>query len=71
MLAIKPAELQLAEFEAAELPGSEHPGVARNQAAILTHQRRRRPPPLLDARGYRGDLGIRVCPPLVDGRPLT
>ena len=29
----------------AELPGSEHPGVARDQAAVLAHQRRRRPPP--------------------------
>jgi len=34
--------------------------VARNQTAILAHQRRRRPAPLLDARGYRGDLGIRM-----------
>src|SRR6202045_3948650 len=38
--------------------GGEYPGVARNQPAILAHQRRRRPAPLLDARGYRGDLGI-------------
>jgi hypothetical protein len=44
----------------AELPGREHPGVARNQTAVLAHQRRRRPAPLLDAGGYRGDLGIRV-----------
>jgi hypothetical protein len=36
--------------------------VARNQAAVLAHQRRRRPSPLLDARGDRGDLGIRVGP---------
>ena len=28
----------------------------------LAHQRRARPAPLLDARGYRGDLGIRVGP---------
>ena len=41
---------------------SQYPGVARNQATVLAHQRRRRPPPLLDARGYRGDLRIRVCP---------
>jgi hypothetical protein len=46
----------------AELPGGEYPGVARNQATVLAHQRRRRPAPLLDARGYRGDLGIRVGP---------
>jgi hypothetical protein len=46
----------------AELPGGEYPGVARNQTAVLAHQRRRRPAPLLDARGYRGDLGIRVGP---------
>src|SRR6202040_502644 len=46
----------------AELPGGEYPGVARNQPAVLAHQRRRRPAPLLDARGYRGDLGIRVGP---------
>jgi hypothetical protein len=44
----------------AELPGREHPGVARNQTAVLAHQRRRRPAPLFDAGGYRGDLGIRV-----------
>ena len=40
----------------------EYPRVARNQPAVLAHQRRRRPAPLLDARGYRGDLGIRVGP---------
>ena len=34
----------------------------RNQATVLAHQRRRRPTPLLDARGSRGDLGIRVGP---------
>ncbi len=32
------------------------------QAAVLAHQRRRRPAPLLDASGYRGNLGIRVGP---------
>src|SRR5580704_13656129 len=36
--------------------------VACDQASVLAHQRRRRPAPLLDARGYRGDLGIRVGP---------
>ena len=36
--------------------------MARNQAAILAHQRWRRPAPFLDARGDRGDLGIRVGP---------
>jgi hypothetical protein len=46
----------------AELPRSEYPGVARNQAPVLTHQRRRRPAPFLDARGDCGDLGIRVGP---------
>ena len=46
----------------AELPSGEYPGVARNQAAILAHQRWRRPAPFLDARGDRGDLGIRVGP---------
>jgi hypothetical protein len=46
----------------AELPGGEHPGVARNQATVLAHQRRRRPAPLLDARGDGGDLSIRVGP---------
>jgi len=46
----------------AELPGGEYPGVARDQAAILAHQRRRRPAPLLDACRDRGDLGIRVGP---------
>jgi len=35
----------------AELPGGEYPGVARNQATVLAHQRQRRPAPLLDARG--------------------
>src|ERR1700720_3006058 len=44
----------------AELPGGEHPGMACNQPTILAHQRRRRPAPLLDARGYRGNLGVRV-----------
>ena len=38
------------------------PSVACDQAAVLAHQRRRRPAPLLDARGDRGDLGIRVGP---------
>ena len=28
---------------------------------VLAHQRRRRPTPLLDARGYRGDLSVGVC----------
>ena len=42
--------------------GGEHPGVARNQATVLAHQRRRRPAPFLDARGDRGDLRIRVGP---------
>jgi hypothetical protein len=46
----------------AELSGGEHPGVARNQTAVLAHQRRARPAPLLDARRYRRDLGIRVGP---------
>jgi len=46
----------------AELPGGEYPGVARNQATVLAHQRRRRPAPLLDARRDRRDLGIRVGP---------
>jgi hypothetical protein len=46
----------------AELPGGEYPGMAGNQSAVLAHQRRRRPAPLLDACGYRGDLGIRVGP---------
>ena len=36
--------------------------MARNQATVLAHQRRRRPAPLLDARGDRSDLGIRVGP---------
>jgi hypothetical protein len=36
--------------------------VARDQAAVLAHQRRRRPAPLLDARGNGGDLSIRVDP---------
>src|ERR1700731_1140633 len=40
----------------AELPGGEHASMARDQPAVLAHQRRRRPAPLLDARGYRGDL---------------
>src|SRR6202035_1093499 len=35
---------------------------ARDQPAVLAHQRRARPAPLLDARNYRGDLGIRVGP---------
>jgi hypothetical protein len=34
----------------AELPRGENPGVARDQATVLAHQRRRRPAPLLDAR---------------------
>jgi hypothetical protein len=34
--------------------------VARDQPTVLTHQRRARPAPLLDAGGYRGDLGVRV-----------
>jgi hypothetical protein len=46
---IKAAELQLAESEPQQL-----------QATVLAHQRRRRPTPFLDARGYCGDLGIRV-----------
>jgi len=46
----------------AELPGGEYPGVARNQAAVLAHQRRRRPAPLLDARSDRCNLGVRVGP---------
>ena len=44
----------------AELPGGEHPGVARDQPAVLAHQRRRRPAPLLDAGRDSGDLRIRV-----------
>ena len=44
----------------AELPGGEHASMARNQATVLAHQGRRRPPPLPDARGYRGHLGVRV-----------
>jgi hypothetical protein len=35
---------------------------AGNQSAVLAHQRRRRPAPLLDACRDRGDLGIRVGP---------
>jgi DNA ligase D-like protein (predicted ligase) len=50
------------DLDDAQLPGSEDPGVARNQAAILAHQRWRRPAPLLDARRDRRDLGIRVGP---------
>src|ERR1700732_3580784 len=46
----------------AELPRGEHPGVARNQAAVLAHQRRARPAPFLDARGDGRDLSIRVGP---------
>ena len=46
----------------AELPGGEHASMASNQTAILAHQRRARPTPLLDARRDRGDLGIRVGP---------
>src|SRR6202040_2265273 len=38
----------------------EHASVARNQPAVLAHQRRRRPAPLLDARRDRRDLGVRV-----------
>src|SRR4029077_20005660 len=49
------------DFGDAELPGGEYPGVARNQTTVLAHQRRRRPTPLLDARGYRGDLSVGVC----------
>src|ERR1700730_9789189 len=45
----------------AELPGGEHPGVARNQTAVLANQRRRRPAPLLDARRDRRDLRVGVC----------
>jgi hypothetical protein len=33
----------------ASLPGGEYPGVARNQAAVLAYQHRRRPAPFLDA----------------------
>jgi hypothetical protein len=36
--------------------------MARDQATVLANQRRRRPAPLLDARGDRSDLGIRVGP---------
>jgi hypothetical protein len=46
-------------FRANEVDGAWR---GRNQATVLAHQRRRRPAPLLDARGYRGDLGIRVGP---------
>jgi hypothetical protein len=35
---------------------------ARDQATVLAHQRRRRPAPLLDARGDRRNLRIRVGP---------
>src|ERR1700731_2703736 len=38
----------------AELPGGEHASMAGDQATVLAHQRRRRPAPFLDARGYRG-----------------
>jgi hypothetical protein len=41
---------------AAELPGREHASMARDQTAVLAHQRRRRPAPFLDAGGYRGNL---------------
>ena len=41
----------------AELPRGEHASVARNQTTVLAHQRRRRPTPLLDARGDGRDLG--------------
>ena len=46
----------------AELPGGEYPRVARDQTAVLAHQRRARPAPLPDAGGYRGDLAIGVSP---------
>jgi hypothetical protein len=36
--------------------------VARDQAPVLAHQRWRRPAPLLDARGDRGDLSVGVRP---------
>jgi hypothetical protein len=45
----------------AELPGGEHPSVARDQATVLAHQGRRRPAPFLDARGDGRDLGLRAC----------
>ena len=50
------------DLDDAELPDREHASMARNQAAVLAHQRRRRPAPFLDARGYRGDLRISVGP---------
>jgi hypothetical protein len=59
VLTVTPANPYSAD---AELPGGEYSGVARNQTAVLAHQRWRRPAPLLDARGYRGDVGIRVGP---------
>src|SRR3984957_9257548 len=46
----------------AELPGGEHASMAGNQTTVLAHQRRRRPAPLLDARGYRSDLSVGVRP---------
>src|ERR1700724_2125756 len=36
--------------------------MAGNQTTVLAHQRRRRPAPLLDARGYRSDLSVGVRP---------
>src|SRR3984893_17090500 len=48
--------------EMPSLPGGEYPRVARDQPAVLAHQRRRRPAPLLDARRDRRDLGIGVGP---------
>jgi hypothetical protein len=46
----------------AGLPGGEYPGMAGNQSAVLAHQRRRRPAPLLDARRDCRNLSVRVGP---------
>ena len=40
----------------------EYPGMAGNQSAVLAHQRRRRPAPLLDARRDCRNLSVRVGP---------
>jgi hypothetical protein len=48
------------DLDDAELPGGEHASMARNQTAVLAHQRRRRPAPLLDACRDGRNLRIRV-----------
>src|ERR1700730_18149853 len=83
--AVSRARARRSDLGDAELPGGEYPGVARNQATVLAHQRRRRPAPFPAARRDRGDLGIGVGagifgirdqpidPPPLDlvGRPRT